>query len=102
MAYHICFGMSGCKDEFLKNSRGEMMPNPGCFCAVADLLDILVSHLPSSYMQRAFHPQLPAEYQTHMSVLQPAVLPLSCQLYKLFLFVMGKYHDTTNPASGRG
>lgn len=103
MAYHICFGMSGCKDEFLKNTRGELMPIPGGFCAVADLLKFLsATPLPPTFIQRAFHPQLPAEYQTHMSVLQPAAWPLSCQLYKLFLFVMGKYHDTTNPASRRG
>lgn len=51
----------------LKNTRGEMMPNPRCFCVVEDLLEILVSHPPSSYIQRAFRSQLPAEYQTHVS-----------------------------------
>lgn len=66
-AYHIRFSMSGCKDEFLKNTRGGMIPNPGCFCAVAGPPRNSCQPPPSSYVQRAFLPQLPAEYQTHMS-----------------------------------
>lgn len=44
-----------------------MMPTPGWFCVVEDLLEMLVSHPPSSYIQRAFHSQLSAEYQAHVS-----------------------------------
>lgn len=85
----------------LKNTRGEMMPTPGWFCVVEDLLEMLVSHPPSTYRGPSIPSCLLSTRHTCL-LLQPAAWPLSCQLYKLFLFVMGKYHDTTNPASGRG